>query len=112
MIVRVHCQVRSASVFVDKEDPLPGFAAIGCSKDPSLRLRSVAVTDSRDKHDVRIVWIDYDAGDSTRLVETRVGPCLAAVSGFVDAIADRDVAANEALARASPDDVVVRWRYG
>src|SRR5215471_12620950 len=108
VIARVHRQIRSAGVFVDKEDPLPVLASVGCSKDSSLGLGAVAVADGRYEDDVRVVLIDDDASDSAGLFESHMSPGLAAVSGFVDAIADRDITANEALARAGPHDVVVR----
>src|SRR5262249_22259797 len=67
------------------------------------------MADGRDENDVGIAGIDYDPRNPACFVETHVSPGLASVSRLIDAVADRDIAANEALAGAGPDDVVVGW---
>ena len=46
------------------------------------------------------------------VVETDVRPSLAAVRGFVNAVAVADVAAQARLARAGVNDIWIRWRDG
>ena len=55
--------------------------------------------------DVGIVGVDDDPSDAARAFQAQVRPCLAAVCGLVDAVADGDVAADERLSRTHPHDV-------
>ena len=106
-VVGVHGDVRGAGILVDEEHLLPGPAAIRCPIDPALLLGPVAVPHRGHEDDVWVARIDDDARDAAGAVEAHVAPRLSCVSGSVDAIADGDVAANECLAGAGPDDVGV-----
>ena len=43
-IVRIHGDVRTATVLVREQHALPGFAAVSGAKDAAIRLRSIRVT--------------------------------------------------------------------
>src|SRR2546425_1857671 len=62
-------------------------------------------------HRVRIIWINYDPPDSSCLFQTHLSPCLTRVGGFVDPVANRDMAADPCFASPGPDDVGVRGRH-
>jgi hypothetical protein len=63
------------------------------------------------EHNLRIRRIDDDATDSSGLFEAHPRPRLAGVRRFVDAFANRDVAADPRLAGARPDDTWIRRRH-
>src|SRR6185503_14987779 len=54
------------------------------------------------------VYVDHR--DHLRVAKPQVRPCLAAVGGLVDAVARREVGADDARARPHVDDVRVRGR--
>ena len=57
------------------------------------------------QHVITVAWIDQNLGDMLGILQPNVGPVLAAVSGFVNAIADRDAVAHPRFAGAHPDDL-------
>src|SRR5215472_14408308 len=59
-------------------------------------------------HRVAIARINQNAGDALGVVQAYVGPVLAAVSGFVNAVSDRGTVARPAFAGSHPDDLMVR----
>src|SRR6185295_13375146 len=104
-----------ASPGVDLDLPHAGerqarVAGVTGAVDAALLLRTVGVAERAGQHDVRIARVDDDAADPPRRVEAAVRPRLAGVCRLVDAVADRDVAADERFAGAGPDDVRVRRR--
>ena len=111
-IARMRRDLRTAAVFVDEERPLPGGAAVSCPEDAALGLRPVRRAQRACENDLRIGRIDDDAADAAGLVQTHARPRLAGVHRLVDAVADRDMAANPRLARSGPDDVRIGRRNG
>src|SRR5262249_35429669 len=104
----IHRQLRHASVLVDKERLLPGLAAVLSAIDAALLLRPVAVPDRADVYDVRVGGMNDDARDAPRELQTHARPGFARIGRFVDAVADGYSAANPALTRPGPHDVVIR----
>src|SRR5439155_22396433 len=107
-IARVDRDVGAARVLVDEQRALPRPAAVGRPVHAALELRPVRVAEGAGEHDVGIARIDHDASDASRRLEAGARPGLARIRGFVDAVADRDVAADERLARAGPYDIWIR----
>ena len=87
----IHHHVDRAGVLARKEHPLPVLPAVGGAEQPPLLLRAVEVAHRCDVHHVRVVRMDDDAPDPSRLVEPHVPPGAARVGGAVHAVADRDV---------------------
>src|SRR5438128_1408909 len=65
----------------------------------------------RGKGDVGVCGMNDDLADLTFLFPD-MGPVLAGVGGFVDAVAGGHVAANVSLSRADVDDVRIGGRHG
>ena len=110
-VIRGESEVDGPGVRVDEQDVDPGRAAVRGAKDAAPRLVAflwpVGVAERRDQGGVGVVGMHDDAADAAGLVEPEVFEAVAAVRGAVDAVADRDVAADEALAGADPDHVRV-----
>ena len=62
--------------------------------------------------DFRIGRMNQHATDATCALETHPGPVPAGVGRSIDAVADRDVAAQKRLAGAEPDDIRITRRDG
>lgn len=60
---------------------------------------------------VGVLRIDANIGDLIAVFQARVGPGLAAIGGFVDAIADGEIGALKALARADIDRLGAALRH-
>ena len=88
----------------------PGLAAIGGSENTPLGLRTVGVSQRTGQHHVRVLGIDHQTGNASRLLQSHERPRLARVEGLVDALADRDVAANLAFTRTGPDRIRIGSR--
>src|SRR5262249_12213817 len=59
---------------------------------------------SADVERVRLARVYQNLCDAFGLLQSDVGPVLAAVRGLVDAVADRDAIARPPFARTNPDD--------
>src|SRR5215469_5250857 len=59
-------------------------------------------------HRVAVAGINQNAGDALAVVQAYVGPVLAAVGGFVNALSDRGTVTRPAFAGSNPDDLMVR----
>src|SRR5262249_36368082 len=106
-IVGIHGQIGAAGVFVDLQDLLPRLPAVCGAEDSALRLCSVGVAERAGKDDIRIARIDEHAADAAGLLESHQSPRLASIERAIDTYSDGDVAADERLAGAGPDDVGV-----
>ncbi len=104
-ILRVENDVDGAGAVVKIENFFPGFAAVPSAEDAALRVRAVSVAKSGNESDVGIRWMNDDGPNVARVFEADVGPGLASVSGFVNAIAEGDVAADAGFAAADVYDV-------
>src|SRR5258708_7001614 len=106
-IVRVEGYVDAAGVLIFIEDLLPGLAAIGGAEDTALGVRSIGMAESSYEDYVWVAGVDDDLADGTAVAQSNVLPGLAAVEGFVDSIAVRNVAAYAGFARADVDGVAI-----
>src|SRR5262249_46867483 len=111
-VARVDRDVGAAGALVDEQRARPRCAAVDGAIDAAILLRPVSVAERAREHDVGISRIDHDPPDPTRVVEARVLPGPPGVGRLVDTVADRDVAADERLASAGPDDVGIGRRDG
>ena len=104
-ILRIEDDVDGAGAVIEIEDFFPALAAVARTKNTSLRVGSVGVAERGDEDNVRICWMDDDRADVARVFQADVGPRFARVGGFVDPIAERDVAADAGFAGADVNDV-------
>jgi hypothetical protein len=65
-----------------------------------------------DVDDVRILRINHDPADLARLLQADVRPGRAAIRGFVDAVAGREIGTNVGLAGSGVNGFGVGGRYG
>src|SRR5206468_10612659 len=91
----IHGHVGTARVLIDKQRALPRPAAVDRPEDTALRLRPVRMAKRTREDIIRVRGIDGDASNATGFVETGERPGFSGVSGFVDALADGDIAADE-----------------
>ena len=75
---------------------------------PRSAIRSVGMSERRDEQPVRIPRIHLDIGDHLRIAQSEVRPGLAGVGGFVHAVADRQIGADDSRAGADVNDVGIR----
>src|SRR4029079_18133832 len=91
---------------------VPRLAAVSGLEDAAHLIAGPLVTRRRDKHDVRIHRIHEHAADRAAVGESHLRPGLAGVSRFVNPGTGKARAEQVVLARAHPDDVVIRRRDG
>ncbi len=104
-VLRIHGDVRAAGVLVGEERLGPRLPAVGGPEYAALLLRPVGVAERTRQDDVRILRVDHQARNPPGLLQAHQRPGLAGVHGLVDALAQRDVTADLALAGPGPDDV-------
>ena len=78
------------------------LAAVGGLVDAALVVVVPEVSGSAGVDGVAVAGIDQDFGDALGIVQADIGPVLAAVGGFVDAVADGDAVADPGFAGAHP----------
>src|SRR5580693_2244717 len=93
-IMRIEGHVNGAGFLVLVEHFFPGLTAVSCAEQAALGVRAVRVAQSRHEHSVRILRVDDNPADETRVFQAYVGPGLPAVHGFVDPVTVRNVAAD------------------
>src|SRR6185312_11402413 len=99
----INQHVRGAHVLVVRfraagENLLPVLAAVGGAIDPALRIGPVRIAGE--------FW------NLLAIAQAKMGPRLAGISGFVDAVPDREVRAVQPLAAADINNVGIRRRNG
>src|ERR1019366_4002909 len=65
-VARIHRDVRESRVVIDVLDLVPRLAPVGRLVHAAVRARSKQVAGHGDVHDVRVLWVDHDAGDRLR----------------------------------------------
>src|SRR5439155_26172649 len=98
-----HCRIDAAGVFIQVEDLLPSRAAVAGLEDAALRIGGPAAAQRGDVDDIGVFRMNDDAADVLCFLEAHILPRLAAVAGFVDAVAPGDAVAGIGLAGADPD---------
>ncbi len=109
-LIRGHGEIGGADFRSAIQNFSPGVAAIGRAENAAFVIWAVGVAESGDEHGIRVFRIDDDPADLTRVLQADVGPGLAAIGGFVNAVAAREIRANIRFARAGVENVWVRWR--
>src|SRR5437016_1782960 len=111
-ILRIENDVDAAGAVVEVENFLPGFAAVAGAEDAALVVRTVGMAESGYKSDIGIRRMDDDLADVARVFQPNVVPGLAAVVRTIDAIAERDVAANAGFAGTDINYIGIGIRDG
>jgi hypothetical protein len=106
-IGRVHGEIDRAGVGTAREDLLPGGAAVGGAIDAAHFVRPPEMAERGDVHDVGILGMDAHRADGLAILQPDIAPRLAAVDGFVDAVAVGGIAAHAGFAHAHVDHVGV-----
>src|SRR6185437_15645785 len=109
-ICRINQHVRGAHVLVVRfraagENLLPVLAAVGGAIDPALRIGPVRMAGHSGENFVGIPRIDGEFWNLLAIAQAKMGPRLAGISGFVDAVPDREVRAVQPLAAADIKNV-------
>ncbi len=107
----VHLNVDNPRLVIDKQDSIPGLAAIGRLVQTTFVTRAPQAPQRADVNDVRVLRMDGDPTDLKRLFESHVLPGLATIGRLVDAVSPRRAVAWIRFAGANPHDVRVRWGY-
>src|SRR6266508_901841 len=81
----------------------PCLAAVRGLVEAALVAVAPKLARSADVDRVRVARVYQNLCDAFGFLQSDVGPVLAAVRGFVDAVANRDAVARPRLARANPD---------
>src|SRR5688572_27107905 len=103
-ILRIEGEHRTAGREVRALERLrPGLAAVGGFENAALVGIAPEFSGRADVHGVRVGRVDGDLRDALRLLETDVGPVVAAIGRFVDAVTDGDAVARPRLAGPGPD---------
>ncbi len=108
--MRIENKVDGAGMIIAVENLLPGFSAIVRTKDASLRIRAVGMTERGDEDNIGVLRIDADTGDGLRIGQSRFVPCFSRVCGFVHAVALHDVSAQLGFTHSDIHNVRVRFR--
>ena len=109
-VVRVQLDVHETGAVGEEEHLFPALAAIGGAEHPALLVRSEDVAERGGVGGVRILGMDGDGADLSRIPKAEVPPGLPGVGRAVDAVADRDVAARAHGPRAHIDDIHIGRR--
>ena len=105
---RIHRDRRAAGREVRAlEDQRPGLAAVGRLVDAAVRRVAPQLARRAGVDGVAVLRDRRRCSRCARVRQAHVGPGLAAVGRFVDAVADRDGVARPALAGADPDHLRV-----
>src|SRR2546422_6885673 len=96
-------------LFVDVERFSPGLAAVGGHENATLVVWSKCVAHCTNVHHLWILWVADDRRDVLGVLESGMLPALAAVSGFVNAVAERNTVAGVRFTGADPDNVGISW---
>ena len=107
----VHDQISGAGFFVDIQDLLPRFAAVLRPVDAALRVLAPFPAHCRRVSDVRVGGVEDDPVDPLGRLEPHVGPGLAPVQRFVDAVSHRHAVAGIPFAGSHPDNVGARLEH-
>ena len=83
----------------------PRLAAVAGLVDAALVVVVPQMAGGTRVNRVAVLRIDQDPGDVLGILQADIGPVLAAVGRFVDAVADRDAVAHPGLAGAHPHDL-------
>ncbi len=103
--MRIENDVDAAGAIVEIQNFFPGFAAIARAVDAAIRIGAVSVAERSNENDIGIRGMDDDGADVACVFEADVGPGLSGIGRFVNAIAERNIAADARFAGAGVDHV-------
>src|SRR5262249_21769427 len=106
-IAWIERQIHATSVIIDVHDVPPSLAGGVLLEHAALNIRSPSMAKGSDVEDVGVAWMDDNAANMRPFLQAHVGPRLAAVARFVDAVAPRDAVARVGRPGADPNDVRV-----
>ena len=109
-VVRVHREVDRAGAGTLEQHVVPPGAAIAGPEDAALGIRTPRVSERGDVDQIGVVRVHADAADVARVAEPDVRPRDPPVSGSVDAVAVRHVAADARFTGAGVDDAGIGRR--
>ena len=104
-IGRVDRDVDRAGRVVDEQHLLPIAAAVPRAEHATRWIGAGAMPHRRDVYDVRVAWIDDDAGDVPCVIESQMCPGATAIRRAVDAVTVSVVLSKVRLSAARVDDV-------
>ena len=110
--VGIHHEVGAAGVLVDEQHASQVLPPSVVRKTPRSGCGPYAWPSAHASTMSGFVGCDDDLADAAGLLEPHLRPGLAGVGRLVDALADRDVAADAGFAGAGPDDVRIGGRDG
>ena len=109
---RVHFDVRAAGVFVHIKNLLPILAAVRRAINAALGVRAVGMPEHGGKHVVRVAGINGERRNLLAVAEAQMRPGLAAIGGFINAVAHREVRPLQAFAGRDVNSIRVGRRDG
>src|SRR5438105_2116806 len=87
-------------------------SSVGGFIDAAFFVWTVSVAQGADVDNICVSRIDHDSTDLARVFQADVRPCRAAIHGFINAVARREIRTNVGLAGSSVDRLRVGWSYG
>ena len=99
--------VGAAGALILRDDSLPRPAAIGRTINPSLIIGPIRMPEHGCENTVGIAGIYGKRGNLLRIIKAEMGPGLAGIDGFVNAVANGEIGANQPFAAADVDDIRV-----
>src|ERR1700730_4861077 len=81
----------TARVLVFIKHPLERLSAVGGAKDPAFLVGAIGMAEYGDEQAIRVARVDGNLGNLLAIAQSKMGPGLASVSGFVNAVADREI---------------------
>ena len=87
---------------------MPALASVGGLVNTALLVVIPQVAGGADIHSVTVLGINQDFRDVFRVFQANVGPVLSAISGFVNAISNRNAVSHPRLAGADPNNFGIR----
>src|SRR6267378_5173707 len=109
-ISRLKTEIHRCGKTVFVQHFLPAPPAVRRPENSSLFVRSGTMAHRRNQDDIRIVRIDQDSSDMSRVLQSEVLPVFPAVKGFVNSISIAAVGKNRIHTRSNVDDVRIRRR--
>ncbi len=100
----IHRHIHHAGIFIDIQNAVPGFAAVGCFVEPAFFVCAPEAPHRCHVNGVRIRWVRDNPADVMRIVQTHVRPGFTAIGRFINSVAPRGALAIGALARANPHE--------
>ena len=114
-VARVHHDVAGPGAVISRQTAgefAPRLATVDRLEDAALRVVIPEVSLRRDVDDVGVGGVGDHLADVVRLGQSHVDEGLAAVGGFVDAVAPRHAVAHAVFTGAHPDDLGVGLEDG